>query len=156
MGQIDIDLMNAVNAELIDVADALTERRVDGLSVPHIHEFSTLYVYEDPSDLLTFFKTDPADKDFRCPFVQRPYGGWNPDFENRYFTEDIPIGLRICKGIADLVQVPTPATDEIISWAQKHIGKEYIVEGNLCGKDIAEKRASQAFGIDLQALLQMS
>jgi hypothetical protein len=44
-----------------------------------------------------------------------------PDFENRYFTEDIPLGLCVYKGIADIVGVPTPVMDTVLAWAQGRV-----------------------------------
>jgi len=74
-------------------------------------------------------------------------GGWEPDFKNRYFTEDIPLGLCIYKGIADIVGFDTPVLDMIVYWAQAHMGKEYIVDGKLTGKDVGETNAPQRFNV---------
>ena len=74
-------------------------------------------------------------------------GGWVPDFTARYFTEDIPHGLVVTRGVAALLAVPTPAIDMLIEWAQKNMGKEYLVGGKLVGKDIQDTSAPQAFGI---------
>ena len=59
-----------------------------------------------------------------------------PDFNNKYFTEDIPFGLIIIKYYAELNNVPTPHIDQLLSWAQQVMNKEYIVDGRLVGKDI--------------------
>lgn len=59
-----------------------------------------------------------------------------PDFENRYFTEDIPFGLLIIKEFAEYFNVKTPSMDKVIYWAQKMMNKEYLVDGKLTGKDI--------------------
>ena len=139
-------MMNALNAELSTIADALSDS-ISGIQVPHIYDFLARYVYEDDSpDLATFFRTNPAYKGFRCPFKEVE-GGWQPDFENRYFTEDIPLGLCVYKGVADIVGVATPTMDKVITWAQKYMGKEYVVDGKLTGKDLPETNAPQRFGI---------
>ncbi|NOR40102.1 MAG: hypothetical protein GQ537_02700 [Gammaproteobacteria bacterium] len=82
------------------------------------------------------------------PFKKVTNGnGWEPDFSNRYFTEDIPLGLCIYKGVADIAGVNTPVIDTVISWAQGHMGKEYILNGTLSGRDVSETNAPQRFGI---------
>ena len=69
-----------------------------------------------------------------------------PNFAARYLSEDVPCGLLVAKGIAEVVGLPTPAIDEVLCWCQKRLGKEYIVDGKVCGKDVAESRAPQRYG----------
>ena len=76
-----------------------------------------------------------------------PGGGWVPDFTTRYLTEDIPHGLVVTRGVSTLLAVQTPAIDMLIEWAQKIMGKEYLVDGKFVGKDIQDTFAPQAFGI---------
>ena len=62
-------------------------------------------------------------------------------------TKDIPYGLVVTRGVATMAGVATPTIDMLIEWAQKNMGKEYLVGGKLVGKDIQETSAPQAFGI---------
>ncbi|MDE7418993.1 MAG: NAD/NADP octopine/nopaline dehydrogenase family protein [Muribaculaceae bacterium] len=64
--------------------------------------------------------------------------GYKVDPTVRYFTEDIPFGLLLIKAFAEKTNTPTPHIDEVISWAQKVMGKEYIIDGRLIGKDCVE------------------
>ena len=140
--------MDEVNKELIQVCEALTARGME-VKVPHIFDFIR-WVYPDvpAKNLVELFALNDAYKGFRCPFKRVEDGeGWVPDFENRYFTEDIPFGLCIYKGIADIVDVSTPMMDTVLIWAQTHMGKEYVVGGKLQGKDVGETTAPQRFGI---------
>ena len=41
---------------------------------------------------------------------QQPDGSYMPDFSNRYLTQDLPYGLLVQKGVAELCGVPTPNT----------------------------------------------
>ena len=43
-------------------------------------------------------------------------GGWIPDFESRYFTEDFPYGLRIIKDLSTKYKVETPVIDKVDAW----------------------------------------
>ncbi|WP_163930515.1 NAD/NADP octopine/nopaline dehydrogenase family protein [Paraferrimonas sp. SM1919] len=149
-------IMNAVNQDLLAIGDALKAAGAN-TDVPHIFDFLTRYVYSDPSEKLEdFFTGNPAYKGFRCPFAAIE-GGFKPDFANRYFTEDIPLGLCLYKGVAELAGVATPNIDEIINWAQAHMGKEYLVDNKLVGKDVIETHAPQRFAIDtLSALLKIA
>ncbi len=73
--------------------------------------------------------------------------GFIPNFQSRYFTEDIPFGLLIIKGVAAITGTATPMIDTVITWAQEMMHKEYIVDGKLVGKDIAEPPIAQNAGI---------
>jgi hypothetical protein len=101
----------------------------------------------DTSTLSKCFNTNDGFKGFRCPMKQDEAGKFVPDFANRYFTEDIPEGLAMYKGIADLAEVATPVIDEIFMFFQGFMGKEYIKDGKLCGKDVGETKSPQRFGI---------
>ena len=70
-----------------------------------------------------------------------------PDFENRYFTEDIPCGLCTYKGVAELFGVETPFMDKIIMWAQGYTNKDYIVDGKLNEKLVEEMFVPQRYGL---------
>uniref|UniRef100_A0A7S1ABZ8 Opine dehydrogenase domain-containing protein n=1 Tax=Noctiluca scintillans TaxID=2966 RepID=A0A7S1ABZ8_NOCSC len=70
-----------------------------------------------------------------------------PDLKYRYLAEDVPTGLCFMKGLAELFGVPTPTMDRVVTWAQKQIGKEILVDGKCTGKDIQQTRAPQGVGI---------
>ena len=54
-------------------------------------------------------------------------GGFMPDLKYRYLAEDVPTGLCFTRGLAELLEVPTPTIDkayrvpgfEGISWKMK-------------------------------------
>jgi hypothetical protein len=125
--------------------------------VPHLKDsIERFYAGKiaDSSTLSGCFNTNTGYKGFRCP-MKAVEGGFTPDFTNRYFTEDIPEGFAMYKGIADLAGIETPAIDEILSFFQVFMGKEYIRDGKLCGRDVAETKSPQAFGItSLEELLK--
>ncbi|KNC80572.1 hypothetical protein SARC_07071 [Sphaeroforma arctica JP610] len=138
-----VEYMDIVNKELIEIATALREQGTD-TEVPHIFDFLK-YIYGDFDSLKHIFAENNAYKGFRCPFKEVE-GGYVPDFENRYFTEDIPEGLCIYKGVAEIVGVETPMLDKVFNWASKHMGKEYLVDGKMTGKDVGQSHAPQRFG----------
>jgi hypothetical protein len=104
----------------------------------------------DTNTLSKCFNTNDGFKGFKCPMKEVEVDGvkgFQPDFANRYFTEDIPEGFAMYKGIADLAGVETPVIDEIFSFFQKFMKKEYIKDGKLCGADVKETKSPQAFGV---------
>jgi len=109
----------------------------------------------DDSTIKGVFATNNGLKGFHYPMKQNEAKQWEPDFENRYFTEDIPEGLCVYKGYGELAGVPTPGVDAILAKFQPFTGKEYLVGDKLCGKDVPKTKAPQAFGISsLEDLLK--
>lgn len=48
--------------------------------------------------------------------------GWEPDFSNRYFTEDFPHGLHYIWQLAHDHSVDTPEIDKVYQWGMSKIG----------------------------------
>jgi len=108
----------------------------------------------DPRTFTSCITSCDGYKGFKCPMKQEG-DAWVPDFANRYFTEDIPEGVCMYKGIADLAGVATPVMDEIVCFFQKFMGKEYIKDGKLAGADAGSTKSPQAYGItSLEQLLK--
>jgi len=58
--------------------------------------------------------------------------GFIPDFSSRYFTEDVPYGLTILKGFAQIAGVKTPFMDKVLRWNGERLGEKYIDnDGNI-------------------------
>jgi len=140
------DEIQAVRADL--------EARYPGLDlsvVRHIFEW-TLRAYgkyiTDTTNLRTRFSSNKAYAGLTCPMVPAPGGaGLVPDFTARYLSEDIPYNLVAVRGVAELCGVATPTIDMILSWAQQAMGKEYLVDGKICGGDVPFTFAPQRFGL---------
>lgn len=84
-------------------------------------------------------------------------GRYLPLLDHCYVTEDLPCGILVQKGIAELAGDHTPVTDEIISWCQDRCvpPKEYLVDGELKGKDVATTKAPQRYGChDLKTFME--
>lgn len=108
----------------------------------------------DDSSIKSVFATNNGLKGFHYPMKKNDAGKWEIDFTNRYFMEDIPEGLCVYKGYAELAGVPTPGIDAILMKFQGYMGKEYIVDGKLCGKDAMATKSPQAYGItSLESLI---
>ncbi|XP_013384202.1 tauropine dehydrogenase [Lingula anatina] len=102
----------------------------------------------DKTSIYTILRTHKSYPGLVHPMEPSKDGnGFVPLFTQRYLTEDIPFGLTVTRGIAEIVGVPTPNIDKIILWAQGVMGKEYMVDGKMAGKDIGETRSPQRYGL---------
>jgi hypothetical protein len=100
----------------------------------------------DTSTLLATIASNRAYAGIRTPMLEVD-GGWVPNWDSRFFGEDIPHGLVVLRGLADLTGISLPRIDEILRWSQWKMGREYLVDGKLQGRDIAESGAPQCHGI---------
>lgn len=101
---------------------------------------------EDASTLKLAMNTCKAYVGLTHPCKEEE-GGFMPDLKYRYLSEDVPTGLCFSKGLAEILEVPSPTMDKVMMWAQECIGLEIMVDGKMCGKDIAKTRAPQGMGI---------
>lgn len=107
----------------------------------------------DPSSLQSSFVTNQGYAGLRAPMCLTA-DGLVPDFLSRYLAEDIPYGLVVIRGVAELVGLSLPTVDEVITWAQRRIGKEYLVHGQLKGRDLDASGVPQRYNINtLEALV---
>ena len=152
MDDFSADCIQKVSDELQSICRSIEERSSIKLlqdirpiteSIPRVYPGKI----DDLSSLKQIFRTNSGYKGFHTP-MKEIEGGWIPDFENRYFTEDIPSGLCIYKGIAELLELETPMMDTILNWAQEKMGKEYLLNNKLLGKDIKEANVPQSFNIN--------
>jgi hypothetical protein len=149
--QCDVELQNAIRV--------LEEKGgLEGLSAecpPHPERIKKTY-HDTITDMSTYrscFATNAAYKGMRCPFIKQSDGTFLPDFTSRYFTEDIQGGSCMMKGINELCGLETPTIDKVVTFFQKFLGKEYIVNGALNGKNAAETQAPQNYGFTTLELL---
>eukprot|EP00922_Rhytidocystis_sp_ex-Travisia-forbesii_P056848 GHVS01084104.1.p1 GENE.GHVS01084104.1~~GHVS01084104.1.p1 ORF type:complete len:476 (-),score=41.48 GHVS01084104.1:161-1588(-) len=151
MDETSIRNIRTVSEELGKVGKVLNSRAIScgkkiDVNIPTVLEFLQFVYGKRYSTLEEMFVHNPAYKGYRCPMKQVE-AGWEPSITDRYYTEDIPLGLCLIKGVAEIVEVETPLVDTIILWAQNLMAKEYLVNGKLQGKDVAETSAPQRFGI---------
>ncbi|MCC7265700.1 MAG: NAD/NADP octopine/nopaline dehydrogenase family protein [Candidatus Latescibacteria bacterium] len=145
------DLLQALSGELLALRAAL-EAQLPGLRLSAVLplDLSIRLGYgadvADPSSLRTIIATNRAYAGLRAPMV-KVEGGWAPDWNSRFFWEDVPHGLVMLRGLADLAGVPTPALDRLLVWAQERMGREYLRDGRLEGRDLASASVPAQYGI---------
>ena len=124
---------------------------------------------EDPSTLYSILHTNPAYAELAhpCKAVERENGdgsksviGYVPDFKYRYLTEDVPYGMLVLKGLAQLVGVRTPIMDRVLKWCQSVMGKTYLNDKghvSLECADVQNSRTPQALGFkSIHEVLRMT
>lgn len=97
------------------------------------------------------FTTNAPYKGLGSPLIEVAKGYWVPDFKNRYFSEDIPYGLLVNRGLAELLGVPTPAMDTVIEWVQNEVGRKWLVDGRVNVEELPQA-SPQAYGLTLADL----
>lgn len=109
---------------------------------------------EDASTLARAFTTNRAYRGLKVPVQKVAPGLYKPDFQSRYLTEDVPAGLVVTCALARLARVATPTVERVIEVTSAWMGKEYLKGGSLAGKDIAEARVPQNYGLHDPAALK--
>ncbi len=154
-------LMEHLSAEIMEIATILTQKHgIDLHEVISVKQWllrSYAANIADKSTLARAFRTNRSYRELKMP-VKKVAGGYIPDYQNRYLTEDIPFGLLYSKAVAKMVDCPTPFIDEVISTAGGWTGKHYLgTNGDLSGQDLAEARIPQHYGINVsRQLVQVS
>jgi hypothetical protein len=152
------EVMMQCSLEMIEIRDALMLKHpdVDPKKVKDIQLWLVDAYKEqiaDASSLLVCLQSNAAYRGLKHPMKQT-HEGLFPDFENRVMTEDLPMGLVPIRGLAELAGVATPTLVKVILWSQSILGKEYLRDGKLLGRDIGETRAPSNFrGTSTDALL---
>ena len=100
----------------------------------------------DKSTLYKAIQTNAAFQGIKHPVKTLEDGKFVPDFTHRYMTEDVPYGLVVIRGIAEIVGVQTPNIDKVLTWCQEKMGKEYLASSKLQGKDVGLSTAPQRYG----------
>ncbi len=126
------DLLADMSAEIRAVAAALSSRGLNVDAIPTLHQWllrSYPNQIEDARTLLSSFRTNRAYAGLRAPVKRVAENAYIPWFHARYLAEDVPMGLAVSRGLADLADVATPAIDTVLLWAQEKLGKRYLQAG---------------------------
>jgi len=100
----------------------------------------------DPTDIYSILRTNVAYSKHKITYKKMGDGLVVPDVKHKFFTTDLPYGLIIYKDLALTLGIETPMMDTLIYWNQKMVSKEFMVDGKLSGKDIAEAVVPSKFG----------
>jgi hypothetical protein len=144
-------LVEDLSDEAIAVARAIEQQSGNAVSLHEVipvHDWlvaSYGHVTDDPSTVATCFRTGPIQARV-APMVEVRPGRFVPNYSYRYLTEDVPFGLVVTRALADLVGVETPTIDEVIRWGQVAMQKQYLIDGQLTGRDAQDLPLPQRHG----------
>ncbi|MBQ9215890.1 MAG: NAD/NADP octopine/nopaline dehydrogenase family protein [Prevotella sp.] len=97
-------------------------------SIPSILDY---YESTDALSLTHKLQSIQAFKGIKSP-MKKVEGGYMPDFNSRYFTEDFPYGLQIVQQQARQHGISTPVIDKILRWGMTRLAHErFNPEGSL-------------------------
>ncbi len=146
------EFLSRMSDEVLTIKDTVEQER-PGFKIPSVVHLSQwlLDAYGDDirgtANLARMFQSNQGYQTLRVP-VKKVDSGYRVNVKVRYLTEDLPFGLLVTKGIASAVGVETPTIDEVITKTSAWIGKEYLINGRLIGRDVITTRAPQRYGID--------
>jgi hypothetical protein len=153
-----------VSDEVLNIRTKIQEKYpdMDLSSLHHVRDWMLMSYGDDIGDKTNIYTMLITNKGYRglthpTRDVDMPDGSkkYLPNFKYRYFTEDIPMGLCVTRGIAELADVPTPHMDDVIQWCESVMDKQYLVDGKFVGKDVKGTRSPQAYGFtDLDEFLK--
>lgn len=152
IGEKTAGILQRLSDEVQSLRRAIENRfpALDLSAVRPLHEWlcrSYGNAISDPSSLQSSFVTNRGYAGLRAP-MRLTANGLVPDFHSRYLAEDIPYGLLVMRGIAELVGLSVPGADEVITWAQMRIGKEYLTHGKLNGRHLNISHVPQRYHIN--------
>ena len=98
-----------------ELQQLLHELHVKG--IPSVFDY---YESSDASSLARKLRSITAFKGILAP-MKAVEGGYQPDVESRYFTEDFPYGLAIARRLAHEKGIHTPTMDRVYEWGTQLI-----------------------------------
>ncbi len=134
-------LINCDN-ELHNILDKMPKLNTTG-----IKKILDYYESNDAISLMNKINSIEAFKGITTPSVKMK-GGYIPNLESRYFTEDFPYGIVIIKAFALITNCDTPYIDNIIRWYQTITNKKYIDRYGNLDSDTKDLLIPQNYGIN--------
>lgn len=103
-----------MDAEFMELLDNLP---VTKGAIPSLLEY---YESHDAESLCKKISSIPAFQNITSP-MKEVDGGWIPDFQSRYFTEDFPYGLAYIWQLAHKKGIACPNIDKVYEWGMSKI-----------------------------------
>ena len=85
----------------------------------------------DKTSLMAALRTNSAHAAARHPMTEVAPGQFAPNFGHRFLAEDLPFGLVVVRGIAEIAGVETPTIDVVLAWSQERLGRQLPHRGRI-------------------------
>lgn len=109
-----------------------------GFDLSYVKTLRVHYESDTAQELTNKFKSIEGFKGLKCPMLEIT-GGYIPDFDSRYFTEDFSYGLSIFVQMAQLMHINVPYMQDNMSWYHAIIKHQKSFEFRKYGIDSEEK-----------------
>ncbi len=140
-----------VSDEILELKGLLEFKyKLDLTGLRHIKNWLLRSYSDNIGDQSSFHRMINTNKGYQGlvhPMLETGDGKFMPNFGYRYMTEDIPVGLVVTRGIAELAGIKTPNMDTVINFGEKVLNKKFLQDGKVAGPDIGMTRSPQAYGI---------
>lgn len=128
--------------EVMLICKNLKEQNIINKGIISLMEY---YESDTPGKLTKKLNSIESLKNIRLKMKELDKNSYVLDETDRFLTEDIPFGLLMFKGIAEILNIDTPNINMVIEWAQKILKKDYIKNGRII--DYRNTGCPQKFGI---------
>jgi len=145
-----------LDRDLVSIVKSLSIKFPTNKSLQHDFSLKACILenYEDqvtdPSTTVTCVSKNIAFASHYLQYKEVGEGLVVPLVDHKFFITDLPYGLCTYKDIALSLGLATPCIDAIIYWNQKMLGKDFLVDNELKGKDIGECIIPSQWGYSLQ------
>ena len=93
-------------------------KALEGIDLSWVKSLKEHYDSDTPGAMSKKIRSIEGFKGLRTPAVEVE-GGYVPDLDSRYFTEDFPYGLEILCQMAEFLDVDVPNMNAILAWYYK-------------------------------------
>lgn len=104
------ELLLRCDAEVQEICQALKE-----FDVSYVKSLKEHYESSTPDSLTAKIRGIEGFKGIQTPMI-KVVGGWQPDFNSRYFTADFSYGLKMLLDVARLLGICAPNMQETLDW----------------------------------------
>ena len=117
------EIFQKCDNEIMKICEKLKENKVIDEEIISLMKY---YESETPQQLTQKLRSIEAFKNIRLPMLKIGENQYVLDKKVRFLTEDVPFGLLMFKGLAEILEIKIPSIDKVITWAQEILGEEYI------------------------------
>lgn len=117
------EIFQKCDNEIMKICEKLKENKVIDEDIISLMKY---YESETPQQLTQKLRSIEAFKNIRLPMLKIGENQYVLDKKVRFLTEDVPFGLLMFKGLAEILEIETPSIDKVIIWAQEILEEEYI------------------------------
>ena len=117
------EIFQKCDNEIMKICEKLKENKVIDEEIISLMKY---YESETSQQLTQKLRRIEAFKNIKLSMLKIGENQYVLDKKVRFLTEDVPFGLLMFKGLAEILEIKTPSIDKVITWAQEILGEEYI------------------------------